>query len=133
MLIRSLNPAEAQALQDGLALASRLIGKTPPFSGAQVQALYDAILEDGEGQEATRIALGLAFGEMIVGMGCADWVRIADEYGEETGLRHKKATVVCHPISMIDKRISGREPVDVVKLCSDTIKALEDMVTSGKY
>ena len=132
MGVRALTECETQALQEGFALAAQYIGQEAPFSDAQAQELYDAIL-DAEPDGGNSIATGLVLGEMIITNGPFDWVRIVDEYGEETGLCHKDVTVVCHPISMIQKRLSRREQVDMKQLCDATLGVLDEMIASGNY
>ncbi|WP_419320932.1 DUF3806 domain-containing protein [Caulobacter sp. ErkDOM-E] len=133
MEVRALNESETQALQEGFAFAAQYIGQEHPFSDAQAQELYDAILGAEPDVGNFQIATGLVFGEMIITNEPFEWVRIIDEYGEETGLCHKDVTVVCHPISMIQKRLSRREQVDMKQLRDATLGTLEEMISSGSY
>lgn len=126
MEIRDLNWEEARARDDAVVLAAQYLASDPPFSARQVQALYDAVLEQDPGDEEAQIALGIVFGEMIAAKGGYRWVRIIDEYGAETGLCHGAAKVTCFPISMLQKRISRHEAIDLVELRDATIAAVDE-------
>lgn len=83
--LRPLSSDEIAARDAGLDLAAQLISVPRPLRIDQVQALYDALLAgrvDGGGDAS--IALGLAFGEQIVSKAAFEWMRVSDEYGDET-------------------------------------------------
>lgn len=132
MEIRELNQEEASARDGGVALAAEYLASNPPFSPRQVQALYDAILEHDPEHEEAQIALGIVFGEMIAAKAGYRWMRIIDEYGAETGLCHGAALVTCFPISMLQKRISRREAIDLVELRDATIATVEETANGAE-
>ena len=133
MKIRALSDEEASALANGLALAAKLVDGTVPLSTDQVQELYDALREvDLEFAEG-RIALGLAFGETIVAKAGYEWVRVSDQFGEETSLSPHGIQLACHPITMLQKRLDRGEVVDIAELRDETIKTIETGLASGDY
>jgi hypothetical protein len=71
----------------------------------------------------------LAFGDELLKHGEFEWVRVTDDYGEETCVAIRGLSVYCSPISMIQKRISRGELPDFVELRKATIAMMEDMVT----
>ncbi|MDZ7628569.1 MAG: DUF3806 domain-containing protein [Parvularculaceae bacterium] len=95
--------------------------------------LYDAIRTDHPDNVEALVAVGLAFGETIAQKAGFEWVRVKNEYGEETALAPKGIEVACHPISMLQKRIAVREPVAITELRDATIKIVEELASSGKY
>lgn len=133
MKISGLTVEQAQAVDEAIALAADYLATDPPFSPVEVQRLYDAVARDHSEHIDAQIAVGMAFGEMIIGKADYEWVRVSDEHGEETALCHRAAAVTCFPISMLQKRISKREAVDLVELRDATIAALEEAVTNGDW
>jgi len=133
MRISGLTIEQAQALGEAIALAADYLATDPPFSPVEVQRLYDAVVRDHSEHVDAQIAVGMAFGEMIIGKADYEWVRVADEYGEETALCHRAAAVTCFPISMLQKRISKREEVDLVALRDSTIAVVEQAVANGDW
>ena len=131
MKISGLTVEQAQALDEAIALAAEYLETDPPFSPVEVQRLYDAVAQRQPGHIEAQIAVGMAFGEMIVDKAGYEWVRVSDEYGEETALCHRAAAVTCFPVSMLQKRISKREEVDLVELRDATIAVVEEAVTNG--
>jgi len=133
MKISGLTVEQARAVDEAIALAADYLATDPPFSPAEVQRLYDAVASDHPDLVEAQIAVGMAFGEMIISKAGYEWVRVSDEYGEETALCHRAAAVTCFPISMLQKRISRREEVDLVELRDATIAVVEDAVTNGNW
>lgn len=133
MKISGLTVEQAQAVDDAIALAADYLATDPPFSPVEVQRLYDAVARDHPEHVEAQIAVGMAFGEMIISKADYEWVRVSDEYGEETALCHRAAAVTCFPISMLQKRISKREEVDLVELRDATIAVVEEAVTNGNW
>jgi len=115
MNIRELTQDELSALRDGLALAAKLVDKTLPLSTEQVQELYDALRGHKSDYPEGAFALGLSFGQLIVDQSGYDWVRVSDEYGEETCLSPVGAQLACYPISMMQKRLSNGEAEDLIQ------------------
>ncbi|GJL94782.1 MAG: hypothetical protein DHS20C05_11870 [Hyphococcus sp.] len=133
MEIRLLTEQEKSAVTDGLKLAAKWVSGDLPLSTAQVQDLFDAVRTDHADNTMAQIAVGLAFGETIARETGYEWVRVTDEYGDETALAPKGIEVACHPISMLQKRISRSEQTNIVELRDVTIKRVEKMVASGEY
>ena len=98
-----------------------------------MQDLYDTL--SGQYQEFGEgiIAAGLAFGELLAQKVPLEWVRVKDEFGEETVLAVPGLKVFCSPISMIQKRIKGSEQVSITELCDATASELQRMAASGEY
>lgn len=124
--LRPLASDEVAARDAGLDLAARLINASRPLRLDQVQALYDAILGgrvDGGGDAS--IAVGLAFGEQIVSTAAFEWMRVSDEYGDETCVSPPGKEIFCAPISMIQKRLKRREAIDVARLRDEMIEVIQ--------
>jgi hypothetical protein len=133
MKISGLTVEQAQAVDEAIALAADYLETDPPFSSVEVQRLYDAVARDHPENVEAQIAVGMAFGEMIISKADYEWVRASDGYGEETALCHRTAAVTCFPISMLQKRISKREEVDLAELRDATIAVVEEAVTNGGW
>jgi hypothetical protein len=133
MKICGLTVEQGQAVEEAIALAADYLATDPPFSPVEVQRLYDAVARDHPDHVEAQIAVGMAFGEMIIDKADYEWVRVSDDYGEETALCHRAAAVACYPISMLRKRISRREEVDLVELRDATIAVVEGAVTKGGW
>lgn len=131
MIIRQLTDDEQAALADGLALAARLVDGLPPLSADQVQALYDALCSDHPNDAEGIIAAGLAFGELIAARADYEWVRVADDFGEETVLAPRNKEIICAPVSMIQKRIEEREAVSIPRLRDATIATVQQEIDDG--
>lgn len=124
--LRPLSSDELAARDAGLDLAARLISASRPLRIDQVQALYDALLAgrvDGDGEAS--IALGLAFGEQIVATAAFEWMRVSDEYGDETCVSPRGKEIFCAPISMLQKRLKRREAIDVAQLRDEMIEVIQ--------
>ena len=133
MDIRSLTEEEIEALEDGLRLAAKLVEGQLPLSAGEVQSLYDALCRsEGENVEA-EIAAGLAFGALIASKSDMEWVRVVDDYGEETALSPPGLQMVCNPISMLRKRIASNEEIDIAELCGGLIGMIEKGIATGEY
>ena len=133
MKISGLTVEQAQAVDEAIALAADYLATDPPFSPLEVQRLYDAVARDHPEHVDAQIAVGIAFGEMIIDKADYEWVRVSDEYGEEMALCHRAAAVTCFPISMLQKRIAKREAVDLAELRDATINVVEEAVTNGGW
>ena len=113
MKITALSTDELSALSDGLNLASKLAKKPKPLSELDVQNLYDEFLQTSLDFQEGIIALGLSFGQLLLEEDNFEWVRVADEYGEETVISPKGSMTICAPISMIQKRLQKKENLDI--------------------
>lgn len=133
MEFKNLNEAERAALDEGLSLASRLINSPRPLRSNHVQELYDALLADEQSYPKAEIALGLSFGELIAETTNFEWVRISDQYGDETCLSPKGIQLICSPISMIQKRLSAGEKIDLDALVLDTRKIVLEQIEKTHY
>lgn len=131
MQIRPLADDEIKARDAGLEMAARLVGEPRPLSLAHVQALYDVLLVEEGGTEAL-IALGLAFGEQVAAASDFEWVRVSDEYGDETCLAPPRKQIFCAPISMIQKRIGRQERLDIAVLRDETIATVRKRIAEGQ-
>ena len=129
--LRPLTNDELAAREAGLDMAARLAGASRPLSVAHVQALYDVLLSEEAGDEAL-IALGLAFGEQIAAISDFEWVRVSDEYGDETVVAAPKKEIFCAPISMIQKRIQRQERLDIAAFRDETIAIVRQRIAEGK-
>lgn len=129
--IRSLNPSERAALNEALGLAVRLVDR--PTGADAVQELFDSVLEFDDPPEHVVVALGLSFGQLILELSGFEWVRVKDEYGEETCVGVNNTQVFCAPISMIQKRLANRNRVDVLELARETVSTLKQLASSDEY
>lgn len=121
------------ALQQGLARAAALANADSVPTAIQIQSLYDRFLTQGAPpDEEDVISLGLAFGQLIVDRGGFEWVRIKDEYGEETCVAYPGKKLSCAPISMIQKRLEGQEATRVEVLALETVERLRDLAVGGE-
>jgi len=114
--IRKLSSDEIVALNDGLALAGKLLNKRLPLSVSDVQNLYDYFVSSGSEFQEGSIGLGLSFGQLIVDSGKFEWVRVEDKYGEETVVSPIGSMTICAPISIIQKRIERKEDINIESL-----------------
>lgn len=124
--LRPLSSDEITARDAGLDLAARLINGASPLRIDQVQALYDGLLAgrvDGGGDAS--IALGIAFGEQIVSKAAFEWMRVSDEYGDETCVSAPGKEIFCAPISMLQKRLKRREAIDIAQLRDEMIELIQ--------
>lgn len=121
--ITPLTPSQREGLRQGLALAARMAGVPENPDTAQVQVLYDVFLGDEIADYELVLALGLAFGRLVVAEGHT-WVRVHDAFGDETAVAARGGGAVCHPISIIQKRLSDGVKVDVAKLRDEMVAVL---------
>ena len=133
MEIRPLSKEEQAALDDGYKLAKRVLNETSSLAMSQIQHLYDVVLREHADNETILIALGIAFGEQLKTEEDLEWVRVSDEYGEETALSLKGLKVASFPISMIQKRIARKETMNLNYLKDAVINDLRMKRTSGEY
>ena len=133
MKIQSLSSYGHAALNDALELAARLVDGRQPLTPIQVQALYDTLLSTDVKHDQGVIALGLAFGQLVIDASNFEWVRVSSEYGEETCISPVGAEIICAPISMIQKRLDKDEPENIIELRDETIRVLNAHLESGEY
>ena len=133
MEIRALSPDERKALEDGLSLAAKLVDAEPPLSADQVQDVCNVLQTKHSDFAEGVIAVGLALGQLIVEISDYEWVRVIDEFGEETALSPPSVQFACHPISMIQKRISRNESVNIAHLRDESVRVLAERNADGDY
>lgn len=133
MEIRHLNDEEQSALRDGLNLAAQIVDHELPLTLDHVQILYDVVCQNHPDNVEAQIAVGLAFGEVIASETGYEWVRVIDEYGEETALSPIGLNAACHPISMVQKRMSNQEDVDLGELRDGVIEIIETRRAEGQF
>jgi hypothetical protein len=128
---RTLNTEELNALEQGLALAASMAGMASELSMQQVQSLYDKALRKKPSDDEL-IAIGLAFGQQIIAKTGFAWVRISDQWGDETCVGPVGRSLHCAPISMIQKRLDRRDREDLETLAVTLARhMLEDIVVGG--
>lgn len=131
--IRELRDDERAALDAGLALAQELIGGTDTYSWSAAQEPYDLVLRDrADPMGEAVIAIALYFGELVRINSGFEWVRVSDEYGEETCLSPPGKSIVCAPISMIQKRLEKPEALNVQEMGEGAIELVLRRVEEGQ-
>jgi hypothetical protein len=129
--MKPLTPEESAARDSALEMAATLVGAGRPLTMANVQALYDALLNKNPSDEAL-ISLGMAFGEQIIARSDFEWVRIIDEYGEETCVAAPGKDIFCPPISMIQKRIRRSEAMNLSEFADGIIEMIREKIAEDK-
>jgi hypothetical protein len=131
--IKPLSDEELAARDAALEMAAQLVGSELPLDADQVQALYDALLQaDVLGDSELAIAGGMAFGDLFVAGGIFEWVRVSDEYGEETCVAYRGKSIFLSPISMIQKRLNRQEQLSIAALRDDTAHTIETRIAEGQ-
>lgn len=128
---RDLNPAEEKARDDALAKAAELLGLPSPLPVEAVQILFNRCLQDEKPDLETIIAAGIAYGATFLHRPELEWARVHDAYGEETVIAYKRRRIHAAPISMLHKRVLGREPTDLAELRDTTISRMHQFVDEG--
>src|ERR1041385_3623996 len=119
--LRPLSPDEIGARDAILDLAAQLAGASRPLTIDDVQSLYDACLDVDDPPSEALLAIGLSFAQQIVSAANFEWVRVSDEYGDETCVAAPGKEIFCSPISMIRKRLQERERLNLAELRDDTV------------
>ena len=110
-------------MEQALAIAADLAG-TASLGFEEIQRLYDRMLTQADRDDEEVIALGIAFGAVINGWAGFDWVRVSDQWGDETCVGPPHKTIHCAPISMIQKRLNRQEQVDLRQLADASISRI---------
>lgn len=131
--IRNLNERELEALDQSRKLAMRLMNVSSDYTTHDFNRAYFDVLENTPDNLQFQNALGVAFGDLILSGKDYHWLRTEDNYGEETAVGMHEHKIVCHPITMIQKRLSAKVTVNSGELVASTIRAMEDMRASGEY
>ena len=71
------------------------------------------------------LAVGAAFGEAVAERAGLKWVMVFDEYGLDFGLQKPMTSLVCFPLSMIQKRVEQDGKLDLVSLVAETARLIE--------
>lgn len=129
---RALTESEAKAKAEALELAGRMAGKKAPLSFSEVQLLFDAHRARDTQDELETIAIGIAFGQAMINSADFEWVRVADEWGQETCVGPTNKAIHCAPISMIQKRLSRREAMLLEDLAHAVTGSMKDKIAEGK-
>jgi hypothetical protein len=129
---RALSSDERDAMEQALRLAGRMAKKPVPLGFADVQQLYDDALAQADRDDEHVIAVGIAFGAAINERAGFDWVRVSDQWGDETCVGPGHKTIHCAPISMVQKRLSRQEPVDLRQLADTVINSIREKIADGQ-
>ncbi|MBX7496235.1 DUF3806 domain-containing protein [Qipengyuania sp. 6B39] len=108
-----------------MAEAARAADCGLPLKLQDVQSLYDLALSERDRRNELLASFGVAFGELFISLGDYEWVHVTDEYGRELSIAVIGTDTVCHPISMIDKRLERGETVDIEWLREATISHMQ--------
>ena len=133
MEIRELNTEELEALELSLKMISKFTREPRPVSFSGLQRAYDDLISFDKKYDQLEISLGISFGQKFVDTGRYEWVRVSDDYGEETCISPKELMINVAPISMIQKRIEDNLNVDFRELFDETDKVVKDLIESGDY
>lgn len=127
-LYRTLTKAELERVTHGVALAGSLAGSKGVPSAAELQALYDVLLEDLSGAETAVEALGYAFGNLLLKQDWLHWaIMLDDEFGDEIAVVVQDRELGCSPLSMIRNRLQDGEAWDLADLAASTISRLRQL------
>ena len=95
-----------------------------------LQRLYDHFSAQVELGEGVADAIGLAFAASLLRETDFEWVWTEDdEYPPEIAVGVPGLKLTCHPLSMIAKRLTAREPCDLRALRRDTVSQLQILIT----
>jgi hypothetical protein len=122
--VRPLTPEE-ESWRDLLLEYAESMLPTSTTSAEALQQLYDHFVTKSEIDENVADAIGLAFGALIVRRSDFEWVWTDDdEYPPEIAVGVPGLKLVCHPISMIAKRLADGENWDLQILQQDTVSLI---------
>lgn len=127
-LYRVLTKPELGRVSDGVELAGRLVGSAGAPSVAELQLLYDTLLQDQDGAGGAVEALGFAFGSLFLEHRWLDWAMMLDaEFGDEVAIVVRGRELGCSPLSMIRNRLEDGEPWDLAELIGSTVLRLRQL------
>ncbi len=132
VVYRQLNEEERDELLQGLALAAKMAGASPPLTMDHVQALFDAAIRERLQDDAKLTAIGFAFGQQIVTQTGLDWVRVLAEWGEETVVAPHGKSISCLPISMIKEKIATKKATDLASFAASLAESIESLRDEGE-
>ena len=130
---KKLSTDEKNNLVRTLSYSARIAGKDGALSISDVNSLYASFIEEQIQDAGARIALGIAFGQLFADRGDFEWVRVSDEYGEETALAVVGKKITIFPISMIQKRLENRDKLNIESLIIETEMEVDNLIESGNY
>lgn len=128
---RALTPEERGAMEAALRLAAQMANEPLPLGFEQVQRLYDTMLERTERDEEEIIALGIAFGAAINERAKFDWVRVSDQWGDETCVGPPHKTIHVAPISMVQKRLVRDEAINLEQFADTVIGSVQSKLAEN--
>lgn len=127
-IYRALTDAEMQARDQALAFLAEVSAVKQPITVEALQRVYEQALDEGlENNTNLIVALGIAFGQTFLSDPDFEWVRLHDEYGEETVIALKSYKLNAAPVSMIDKRLKRRERINLAELRREVIARLREI------
>jgi hypothetical protein len=129
---RALTQNERGAMESALLVAARMASKPLPLGIEQVQRLYNVMLKQAKQDEEEVIALGIAFGAAISERAGFDWVRVTNQWGDETCVGPPRKAIHCAPISMIQKRLKRQEAVDLNELADAVIGSIRSTLADNR-
>ena len=118
-------------MEAALRLAAQMANEPLPLGFEQVQRLYDAMLERTERDEEEIIALGIAFGAAINERASFDWVRVSDQWGDETCVGPPHKTIHVAPISMVQKRLVRDEVINLEQFADTVIGSVQSKLAEN--
>lgn len=135
MIIRDLNDEEQDALVSGRHFFQTLCVKLKmnPQNPASLQQLFDEAVAGQRPVQEAILSLGIAFGDRMAAEHPLEWVRVSDEFGEETVLARKSSQLIIAPISVVQKRVDSREMWNLSELAERLAALIEEKFESGNY
>jgi hypothetical protein len=128
MNVRPLTPAE-ERWRDLLLEYAETMLPTSTASMDELQRLYEHFSAQVELGEGVADAIGLAFAASLVRGTDFEWVWTEDdEYPPEIAVGIPGLKLICHPLSMIAKRLTRGEPCDLRALRRDTVSQLQILI-----
>ena len=123
-----LTDDEFERVTGGVTLAGKLLGLVRQPSAAELQSLYDVLLEDVDRPNSAVEALGYAFGNLFLEQDWLHWVMVTDaEFGDEPGIAVQDREVACSPLSMMRNRLEDGEHWDLLQLLDNTMTRLRQL------
>lgn len=140
MKFTPLSPADSAALDSDrefvrAALGAHFGGEL--LSGTQRDiALLQRVLESRpytDKPDGEVIALGTTLGDLLSRALGMPWVHIADEHGDDLGLRYGDTSIVIFPRNMLLRRVEDGEEPEMQHLYDGVISEIQELVTSGEF
>ena len=112
--VEPLSPAFASAKEEAIARAAGLVGAKGALNAGQIQKLYDKVLGAKPRIHEEIVALGFAFGHLLIDRGSGfEWVSVRDEWAQETCVAGTGRKAFCAPVHMMDLRLQKGERSDI--------------------